>query len=547
MRYFLYARKSEEDISRQVQSIDDQIRELHARYPDLDIVATYQEARTAKEPGRPLFNEMLERIRTGEAQGILVWNINRLLRNPVDQGTIQWMLQRSQLLSILTMDKEHTPADNVLILNVESGVANQFIIDLTKNTLRGLNSKVAKGWFPHRALEGYLNDTSKEQGERDILLDPVRYPLLERAWHMMLTGGYSVPQIHKELLSWGYRSKPHGKSRDGALSRSSLYRIFNSRFYAGYFLHNGQWHKGKHKAMVSEAQFNEVQRILGKPERIQPQRHSFVYSGMIRCGSCGCQVVGERRERKVKDGSHTHLYYRCSNSKGICNARVVTEGYLDEEIERLLTTVTIRPQYRELLLSIWRTYYEASQGQDEQIYESQQESILAKRKERDNLLSLRLQELIDNAMFTQKKAELDAELHRLESDLGETAGVLDRTFAVTENVLLFATEPKERFRELSIEDRRTVLLHLSTHYTLTDRKLALELSPLLLPVQKNARACEAEMEAFERGVYRSESSKKAAFDRLSSIWGPVWNAIRTVAVRERSSFARLELSVSETV
>lgn len=121
MKYFLYARKSEEDSNRQVPSLEDQIKELHTRYPDLDIVATYQEAHTAKEPGRPLFNEMLERIRTGEAQGILVWNLNRLLGNSVDQGTIEWMLWRSQLLSILTMDKEHTPADTVLILNVEAG------------------------------------------------------------------------------------------------------------------------------------------------------------------------------------------------------------------------------------------------------------------------------------------------------------------------------------------------------------------------------------------------------------------------------------------
>jgi len=76
-----------------------------------------------------------------------VWSINRLLRNPVDQGTIQWLLQRRQLLSIQTMEKEHTPEDNVLILNVESGVANQFIIDLTKGTLRGLNSKLEKDGF----------------------------------------------------------------------------------------------------------------------------------------------------------------------------------------------------------------------------------------------------------------------------------------------------------------------------------------------------------------------------------------------------------------
>lgn len=543
MKYFLYARKSEEDKNRQVQSIEDQSRELRQRYPDLDVVDTYEEARTAKQPGRPLFDNMVARIQAGEAQGILVWNISRLVRNPIDQGTIQWMLQKRELLSIQTMDKEHTPADNVLILNVESGVANQFIIDLTKGTLRGLNSKVEKGWFPHRALEGYLNDTTKEQGEREIIVDPVRFPLLRRGWDMMLTGGYSVPQIHKELTDWGYRSKPHAKARHESLSRSALYRIFNSKFYAGYFLHNGAWHKGKHTAMISEAEFNEVQRILGKPERIQPHHHTFAYAGMMRCGNCGCQIVGEKRERKLKDGNaNTHFYYHCSNSKGICNARVVTEDYIEEEIERVLPDVSIRPQYRPLLLEIWRRFYEESQSQDAHIYEAQQQTILAKRKERDNLLSLRLQELIDNAMFTQKKAELDTEILRLEGDLNETAGVMDSTFEVTENVLLFATEPKDRYRELKLEDRRTLALHLGARYTLTDRKLALELSPLLVPVQEHARVFEADMTAFERTVYSSESNKKAAFDRLVSVWGPVWNAIRLKAEQNKAYFPSICLS-----
>ena len=543
MKYFLYARKSEEDKNRQVQSIQDQSRELRQRYPNLEIADTFEEARTAKQPGRPLFDDMVARIQAGEAQGILVWNISRLVRNPIDQGTIQWMLQKRQLLALQTMDKEHTPEDNVLILNVESGVANQFIIDLTKGTLRGLNSKVEKGWFPHRAPEGYLNDTTKEQGERDILVDPARFPLLRRAWERMLTGGYSVPQIHRELTKMGYRSKPHAKARHDSLSRSALYRIFNSKFYAGYFLHNGEWHRGKHTPMVSEAEFNEVQRILGKPERIQPQKHVFAYAGMIRCGSCGCQIVGEVRQVKLKSGSiNTHTYYHCSNSKGICNARVVTENYLEEEIERVLPDVTIRPQYRPLLLAIWRRYYEESQGQDERIYEQQQQVILARRKERDNLLSLRLQELIDNDMFRQKKAELDADIKRLEGDLNETAGVLDSAFEVTENVLLFATEPKERFRELSREDKRTLALHLGARYTLTDRKLALELSPLLLPVQQNARAFEADIATFERTHFRSESNKKAAFDRLVSVWGPAWNAIRTKAEHNRMLFPLISLN-----
>ena len=86
MKYFLYTRKSEEDKNRQVQSIETQTKELRQRFPDLTIVDEFEEARTAKQPGRPLFNEMVRRIQGGEAQGILVWSINRLLRNPVDQG-----------------------------------------------------------------------------------------------------------------------------------------------------------------------------------------------------------------------------------------------------------------------------------------------------------------------------------------------------------------------------------------------------------------------------------------------------------------------------
>ncbi len=378
MRYFLYARKSEEDKKRQVQSIETQIKELRDRFPELEVIHEYEESQTAKEPGRPLFNEMVARIQRGEAQGILVWSINRLLRNPVDQGTIQWMLQRRQLLSIQTMDKEHTPEDNVLILNVESGVANQFIIDLTKGTLRGLGAKIEQGWFPHRAPEGYLNDTEKQQGLRDIVPDPVRYALIRKGWDMMLTGSYSVPQIREELNRSGYRIKPHGKSRDTKLSRSALYRIFNNRFYAGYFIHKGTWYKGQHIPMVTEEEFNEVQRLLGKSTRIAVQKHHFAYTGMIRCNHCGCQIVAERKERDTRAGKQVYVYYHCTNGRRICHTRSVTEGYIEEEICKVLPEVSILPRYRALVLEIWQGYFETSQNRDDLLYKQQQQAVQAK-------------------------------------------------------------------------------------------------------------------------------------------------------------------------
>src|SRR6185437_1042140 len=135
LRYFLYARKSSEGEDRQVQSIPDQTDRLTklSKENNFLIAEVLSEAKSAKSPNnRPVFEDMLVRIEAGEADGILCWEINRLSRNPVDSGRIQWMLQQGILKSIRTMNREYRPDDNALLLSVESGSANQFILDLKK-------------------------------------------------------------------------------------------------------------------------------------------------------------------------------------------------------------------------------------------------------------------------------------------------------------------------------------------------------------------------------------------------------------------------------
>ena len=71
MKYILYARKSSESEERQILSIEAQLAELRefAAKEKLEIVASFQEAKTAKEPGRTKFAEMLKQIEKGEADG----------------------------------------------------------------------------------------------------------------------------------------------------------------------------------------------------------------------------------------------------------------------------------------------------------------------------------------------------------------------------------------------------------------------------------------------------------------------------------------------
>ena len=85
MRYFLYARKSTDEADRQVLSIEAQLTELrdYARKEGFVIAREFIESKTAKEPGREVFNEMVSGLEQGAAHGIVAWHPDRLARNSI--------------------------------------------------------------------------------------------------------------------------------------------------------------------------------------------------------------------------------------------------------------------------------------------------------------------------------------------------------------------------------------------------------------------------------------------------------------------------------
>src|SRR3989344_2277631 len=245
IKYFMYARKSSESEDLQVQSIDDQVNRLKQLAADLElnVIKIYTEAKSAKKPhSRPIFDEILKRIERGEAGGIFCWQINRLTRNPIDSGKLSWLLQQGILKSIQTIDRQYLPDDNVLLFNVESGMANQFIIDLRKNTKRGVEGKLQRGWLPSRAPLGYLNDKI----EKVITKDPERFNVVRKMWDMMLTGIYTPPKILEVANNeWGLRTIKYKREGGKELSLSGIYRMFTNLFYAGILYWDGKKYKGK--------------------------------------------------------------------------------------------------------------------------------------------------------------------------------------------------------------------------------------------------------------------------------------------------------------
>lgn len=108
-KFFIYCRKSTEDEDRQILSIDAQISELNAiaARDGLTIVNSFAECRSAKEPGRPVFNNMIRLVERGQADAILAWKLDRLARNFDDGGKIIGLLQRGVIREIRTFEKTY--------------------------------------------------------------------------------------------------------------------------------------------------------------------------------------------------------------------------------------------------------------------------------------------------------------------------------------------------------------------------------------------------------------------------------------------------------
>src|SRR4030042_1543994 len=175
------------------------------------------------------------------------------------------------------------------------GMATQYSRDLRSMAFRNIRDKIAKGWRPGVAPLGYLNDMSKPHGEREIIIDPERFDLIKKAWEMFLTGTCSVSKIHDIAKDeWGLRTRKMRRQGGKPMSLSQWYQLFSDPFYYGwfYFMEPDEQkdnrervlYKGSHTPMVTKAEYDRVQEILGRKGKPQPKTHEFSYSGLIRCG-----------------------------------------------------------------------------------------------------------------------------------------------------------------------------------------------------------------------------------------------------------------------
>jgi len=480
IKYILYARKSSESEDRQVASIESQVGVLKdlAQKEGLEILEILTESQSAKEPGRPIFNKMIEKISTGEAQGIICWKLDRLARNPLNGGTISWMLQKGIIKHIQTYERSYYPTDNVLMMSVEFGMANQFIRDLSENTKRGLRTKAKNGWYPDHAPLGYTHNPLKKKGEKEIIKDPERFDLVRKMWDLMLTGNYTPQQIWK-IANQEWKLK---NEHNQLISRSNVYLMFRNPFYYGKFEYpknSGNWYEGQHEPMIAKEEFIRVQNILNKPIiRSNFKQHYFPFRGLIRCGECGAVITAEEKIKKQKNGNiHRYIYYHCTKRKNPnCSQKCIEYKELLQRIEGILSQIEIPATFHEWALKELEKETKQESEDRNKILNDLQNSYQQCLNEIDGVIGMRARRELDEEDYKRKMSELSEKKNKLYELIQDTNRRVESQIENATKLLDFAKNVMSAFKNGGPETKQQILMNLGSNLYLKDKKLSIELA-----------------------------------------------------------------------
>ena len=536
--YFIYCRKSSEAEDRQVLSIESQRRELEqlAAKLNLSVLEILTESKSAKDPGRPIFNQMMQRVYRGEAAGIICWKLDRLARNPIDGGSIIWAIKQHGIKVMTPSQSYAREDDNIILMYIEFGMAQKYVDDLSKNVKRGLKTKIENGWFPGVAPAGYLNNTNRLTGENNLIKDPERFPLIRRMWDMMLSGLHTPPRI-LEIANrdWRFRTRPTRKMGGKPLCRSAIYQIFTKPFYYGAFEYpsrSGKWYQGKHEPMVTREEYDRVQALLGRDGNPRPQAHrDFPFTGLIRCGECGSAVTAEEKHQLMCGKCHfkfayrsreacprcqiridqmpqpkflNYTYYHCTKSQNhSCKQKVVSAKEIERQIEEHLLRIQISTKFRDWALPFLRQMHESESASRNDTLRAQQNAYQDCLLSLDNLVKLKtspgnsLGGLLADDEYGRQRSQLLQEKARLEELLQDTGHRVEKWLELSEKTFEFACTARERFAKADPTTKKELLIISGSNLTLKDKQLFIKARKPFLILEASLQGSKVEEKAIE--------------------------------------------------
>ncbi|MDO8555284.1 MAG: recombinase family protein [bacterium] len=490
-KFFLYARKSTDEPDRQILSIEAQITELKefAVKEQLNIVQTFIESQTAKEPGRPIFNDMVSQIEKGKAEGILAWHPDRLARNSVDGGRIIFLLDigKIQALKFPTFWFESTPQGKFM-LNIAFGQSKYYVDNLSENVKRGLRQKVRRGEYPGVAPTGYLNNRLTKK----MVPDPERFRLVQKIFKLYSTGNYSLKEVRNIITETGLRSR-NGK----ILCVSNIQYILINPFYYGAFKFNEEIYEGNHKPAITKKLFDKAQEVMkNKAHHTNRGVKFYAFRGLFKCGECNCSITAETHKG--------HDYYRCTKKKLPCSQKYVREESLNEQISKILQKISLPDPWTKKMVAELDKEKDKTERADFSFVQNLKSQINECKDKLDKLLDAQLEGLISTEEYAEKKQKILNQKIEISEKLKAFQQKGYSWLEPAKNFILASNEAKNTAFGTDLADKAQFLKKVGSNLVLADQNIkyfprgAWKILGNLPPAAESRERDEAENEAENR-------------------------------------------------
>ena len=546
LRFIPYVRKSQDSEDRQIESIPEQIKELEEIANRERLILACEpvvETQSAYKPGRPEFQRVINRIKNGEADGILVWQTSRLARNYEEMGQILQLLKDDVIKAIKTKDALYTKeTDQTFMLSLNLSMDHQFSAKISDGVHRGNKHKVlTKHEWGNKAKPGYINKHSDTEDRHWIESDPERFPIIQKALKDIIYGGLSPNRALDRLNNeYGYLSRRTKRQGAKPMKKSQWYRLLADSYYCGDLTYKieGEYQTtyGSHRAMLTKEEFEILQTRIGKKSKA----HKFqpLYINLTKCGECSSDMVAEEKWQIICSNCHHkfartttreacpycqvkivsminpkilhYVYYTCLNHKkhGGCKQKTITINAIDTALLEELRGYRLDEDFTKWCLKYLHELNNSEQADQSAILHNLQKKQLRLQERKQKLLNLKLDgdDLISDEDYKLQKQAIEKEQAGITEKMSKLNLKESQWMTLAEQTFDFAINAPSWFINGTDADRELIASQICSNLFLKDKKVLVEAKKPWYLIEKVKKSMDEIKREFEPELKTDASS-----------------------------------------
>lgn len=330
MRCAIYRRVSTDMQVEEGVSLDTQLERLEsfALSQNWTVVKDYcDEGYSAKNTNRPHFQQMMNDLKNGMFDVILVYRLDRFTRSVSDLSNLLQVLDKYNVkFKSSTETFDTTSATGRMFITLVATLAQWERETISERVYDNMKSRAEKGVHQGKSPYGYDKD---EKG--NLIVNEEEAEIVKYVFQSYLSRG--MTSIVKDLNRKGIRTKLGNPQ-----NYESVKYILHNHIYIGKI----KWDEvisdiaqENFEPLIPLELWNNVQKTIAtrKHKPVRTQRY-FAFSGVVKCGRCGSYLMGREDNR----GSYSTRSYTCKHRRhlGLCDLPLIPEYVIEEAFLKMI-------------------------------------------------------------------------------------------------------------------------------------------------------------------------------------------------------------------